>query len=139
MPPAPERRVRFWPLARCRHMCCCRCWRCERAIEGYDHFREGRCNLFDQQEIDRWNRQMWQQGERAHEVEQGQIYVQVMAGRADVQLCRCPVCGQANARQRNNLLRCWACSQHFCAACGAWLRGKVGAHFAIGAPCKQHS
>ena len=44
--------------------------------------REGHCNLFDQSEIDRWNRQMWQ-AERAQEVERGQIMVQVSARRRE--------------------------------------------------------
>lgn len=66
--------------------------------------------------------------------------MQVLGGLAGAQLCRCPVCGQENARQaRNNLLRCWACNSHFCAACRGWLRGKVMAHYAPGSACKQHS
>lgn len=52
------------------------CWRCERRIEGYDHFRTGGCRLFEQSETDRWNRAMWE-NQRAHEVERRQIVVQV--------------------------------------------------------------
>lgn len=45
-------------------------------IEGYDHFRESRCNMFDQEEINRWNAMMWA-NERAREVEMGQFAMQV--------------------------------------------------------------
>jgi hypothetical protein len=46
-------------------------------ISGYDHFRESRCNMFDQEEINRWNAMMMWGGERAQEVEMGQVMLQV--------------------------------------------------------------
>ncbi len=83
---------------------------------------------------------MWHQAERAQEVERGQIMVQVLAGHHGVRMCPCPVCGQLNAKvQRNNLLRCYACSQNFCALCHTWLQRKPGAHYGPGSTCKQHS
>lgn len=32
----------------------CRCWRCNKEIDGYRHFRSGECVLFDEAEILRW-------------------------------------------------------------------------------------
>eukprot|EP00879_Flechtneria_rotunda_P005743 GHRR01006044.1.p1 GENE.GHRR01006044.1~~GHRR01006044.1.p1 ORF type:complete len:829 (+),score=331.90 GHRR01006044.1:542-3028(+) len=66
----------------CNKMTCsyCRqawCWKCRQVIEGYDHFKESKCNMFDQEEINRWNALMWQ-NERAREVEMGQVMMQVM-------------------------------------------------------------
>jgi hypothetical protein len=46
-------------------------------ISGYDHFRESRCNMFDQEEINRWNAMMMWEGQRAQEVEMGQVLLQV--------------------------------------------------------------
>jgi hypothetical protein len=46
-------------------------------ISGYGHFRESRCNMFDQEEINRWNAMMMWGGERAQEVEMGQVMLQV--------------------------------------------------------------
>jgi len=34
------------------------CWKCGKAILGYDHFSPTTCELFDQQEIDEWNHMM---------------------------------------------------------------------------------
>ena len=40
------------------------CWRCNRAVEGYDHFRAGACVLFDHGEIQRWEVELQVQIER---------------------------------------------------------------------------
>ena len=40
------------------------CWRCNRAVEGYDHFRSGACVLFDHGEIQRWEVEVQFQIER---------------------------------------------------------------------------
>lgn len=116
------------------------------AVQGYDHFRapEGStnplCVLFDQAEIDRWHAMLFA-NERAAQVDvlhAGVIRARNNAGAA-ARLCRCPVCGQENLREgRNNLLRCWSCTSHFCYACRTWLRSKVGQHFVGAGACKQH-
>ena len=131
------------------------CWRCGAAIAGYDHFGAGACRLFEQDELDRWQAQVaadeaaeaafwgggggggggFRAGENAG-VQQQQQHAHRQG------LCTCPVCGQRNWRvARNNHVRCFSCAQHFCAACGEWLRTKPGNHFlAKGAGrCKQHS
>ena len=33
------------------------CWRCNRLVSGYDHFGTGSCVLFEQAEINAWERQ----------------------------------------------------------------------------------
>lgn len=37
------------------------CYKCGQAVDGYDHFGEGRCILFDLDEIQRWEHQMAEQ------------------------------------------------------------------------------
>lgn len=109
------------------------------AITGYEHFRNSQlCNLFDQEEIDRYA--MLFANERALQADA--LRAQVVQARQHyaARLCRCPVCGQENLREgRNNLLRCWSCTSHFCYACRSWLRGKVGQHYIGVNACKQHS
>ena len=87
-----------------------------------------------------WNAMMAaQMGERQWEVERGQYMVQVQADQPDARLCRCPVCGQENAKAgNNNLMRCWACNSHFCYSCRTWLRQRAGDHYGPRG-CRQHS
>ena len=40
------------------------CWRCSRAVEGYEHFRAGACVLFDHGDIQRWEVELQVQIER---------------------------------------------------------------------------
>lgn len=40
------------------------CWRCNKAVDGYDHFRSGSCILFDNSEIQRWEVEFQVQIER---------------------------------------------------------------------------
>jgi hypothetical protein len=40
---------------------------------------------------------------------------------------------------RLNLIRCYACSSHFCCVCMSALRVKPGLHFKGNPRCKQHS
>jgi E3 ubiquitin-protein ligase RNF14 len=108
------------------------CWRCGAAVEGYDHFSAATCVLFEDDMVRQWNEQM---GVAAERMAIGQVRLELPGARP----CRCPVCGQHNAKVgRNNLIRCWACNHHFCYSCRTWLRVKVGAHFVSGT-CKQHS
>ena len=34
------------------------CWLCNKVVSGYDHFGAEGCQLFDEEEIRRWN-EMW--------------------------------------------------------------------------------
>ena len=40
------------------------CWRCNKAVDGYEHFRSGTCILFDHGEIQRWELEFQIQIER---------------------------------------------------------------------------
>ena len=40
------------------------CWRCNKEVDGYDHFRTGKCILFDHAEIQRWEVEFQVQVER---------------------------------------------------------------------------
>jgi hypothetical protein len=61
-------------------------------------------------------------------------------GAARPRATRCPGCGQASLRfNRDNLVRCWSCASHYCAACGKQLRGRVGQHFIGADGCRQHA
>jgi len=35
----------------CRNCGCYFCWKCNKEVDGYDHFKEGNCSLFDEAEI----------------------------------------------------------------------------------------
>lgn len=101
------------------------CYRCNKAIEGYDHFREG-CVLFDQSEIERWEYQM--------NVRQG------AHNDASEHWRPCPNCRQLNLKiQNNNHIYCVACQNHFCALCRRMVR-RSSEHYGVGPnKCRQHS
>lgn len=40
------------------------CWRCNKRVEGYEHFRNGTCILFEQADINAWHVQWAVQMER---------------------------------------------------------------------------
>ena len=119
------------------------CYRCGQDISvvGYDHFR-GACALFDQDEIDRWEREMVH-GEGVYDrldVRDARAAIARQDGHA-VTYVRCPACGQQNMKEgRNNDARCWACQCRFCALCGARI-AKGEKHFSTkkGVGCPQHS
>lgn len=116
------------------------CWQCLQVVDGYQHFHQGSCQMFEPEEIARWNAMMMDQ--RNVEVYERQRRVLVALRRDPDRLrrCRCPVCGQDNVKEGgNNLIRCWACTHHFCYLCRTWLRNKVGAHFSAASGCKQHT
>ncbi|KAK3767142.1 hypothetical protein RRG08_018013 [Elysia crispata] len=111
------------------------CWICGNSINGYDHFRTGKCYLFPGQ---------------APPVVVGpvrRIPNAVLRMQAMVEInpelannyIRCPMCKQENmkGRDRNNHIKCWNCKTNFCFVCKQRIIGIVSAHF-IG-PCKQHS
>ena len=114
------------------------CYVCGEAIIGYEHFREGRCSLFDLEAIEAWEQQM-NANFVAAEARQRDAYV---AG-LDARLTRCPGCRQQNYKLgNNNHVRCWSCNQHFCYACRKVLRrgAETTAHYGAGpGKCRQHS
>lgn len=115
------------------------CWRCGEVITGYDHFKDNaHCALFEQAEIDRWNAMFAAERVRDQQHAAARPLVRLMA--PGVPVTHCPSCGQENVQvNRNNLVRCWACASHYCAACRKPLRGRVGQHFLGAGGCKQHA
>uniref|UniRef100_A0A7S0WUX6 RBR-type E3 ubiquitin transferase n=1 Tax=Chlamydomonas leiostraca TaxID=1034604 RepID=A0A7S0WUX6_9CHLO len=121
------------------------CWKCCKVIEGYDHFGSASCALFDQEEIERWNRLM-NQGDRYFEIQANNNVVENLrrnnglhAG-FHIRFTRCVSCGQFNLKQGgNNLIRCHACNTAFCYLCRENLRQKPGSHFGPSKRCKQHT
>lgn len=59
----PTCKMAIQKAAGCSHMICGSCgthfcWRCNKSIDGYEHFRAGACILFDEGEIRAWEMQM---------------------------------------------------------------------------------
>ncbi|EXB66532.1 E3 ubiquitin-protein ligase [Morus notabilis] len=79
----------------CNKMACSNCgqyfcYRCGKAIDGYDHFRDGACDLYPPQMIQEWEERM-----NARQV-LGQVQAQLFVGQGQGQLC--PNCRQFNAK-----------------------------------------
>ncbi|BFG30969.1 hypothetical protein CerSpe_172430 [Prunus speciosa] len=104
------------------------CYRCDKAIEGYDHFRDGACELFPQEAIQNWEAQM-----NPRQV-LGQIQAELFAAHGQL----CPNCGQFNAKiGNNNHMFCWACQNHYCYLCKKIVK-RSSQHYGRKG-CKQHT
>ncbi|KAI3727938.1 hypothetical protein L6452_16560 [Arctium lappa] len=104
------------------------CYRCNKVIDGYDHFRDGACELFPQQEIRNWEEQM-----NPRQV-MGQIQAELFADRGH----SCPQCGQINVKVgNNNHIFCWSCQSHYCYLCRKMVR-RSSEHYGPKG-CKQHT
>eukprot|EP00927_Polykrikos_kofoidii_P032090 TRINITY_DN27435_c0_g1_i2.p1 TRINITY_DN27435_c0_g1~~TRINITY_DN27435_c0_g1_i2.p1 ORF type:complete len:656 (-),score=99.40 TRINITY_DN27435_c0_g1_i2:196-2163(-) len=119
------------------------CWKCGKEIEGYDHFASAECKLFGEEEIRRWNQEMrttagQRDAARAHEARFLRQFLDPVALKEQGR--RCPKCKAVSMREgKNNLMRCPACWNRFCAVCSVLLPRKgAGDHFNK-AGCPQHS
>jgi len=130
------------------------CWLCMVEIWGYDHFGHGRCAMFDEEEIERWNRRMMNPRQR-HQLLQdpehggGEAFFNDPGGAPRVQerfhffvtFKHCPQCQRRVAKDgMNNHMRCTTCGCSFCYVCQTRFtkKGQAGAHFAA-RQCPQHS
>lgn len=103
------------------------CYRCNKLIDGYDHFRDGACELFPQEEIQRWE-------ERNARQVVGQIQADLFAAHGH----SCPLCRQVNIKLgNNNHIFCWACQNHYCYLCRKLVK-RSAQHFGPKG-CKQHT
>ncbi|KAH9298444.1 hypothetical protein KI387_030126, partial [Taxus chinensis] len=66
------------------------CYRCSRAINGYDHFSGGSCILFEQQEIQNWERAMAMNDRQLQLLARVELWPHL--GHP------CPSCGQMNVK-----------------------------------------
>lgn len=104
------------------------CYRCNQAIDGYDHFRTGTCDLFPQEAI-----RAWEDHINPRQVV-GQIQAELFGGHGRA----CPNCRQYNAKiGNNNHMFCWACQNHYCYLCKKIVRRSTQ-HYGPGG-CKQHT
>ncbi|KAF5735038.1 NDR1/HIN1-like 8 putative isoform 1 [Tripterygium wilfordii] len=101
------------------------CYRCNKAINGYEHFRGGSCELFPQEEIRRWEEHI-----NVHRVV-AQIH-------GDGRGQSCPICRQFNAKMgNNNHMFCWACQTRYCYLCKKTVKRSAQHYGPKG--CKQHT
>ncbi|KAK1438310.1 hypothetical protein QVD17_04117 [Tagetes erecta] len=108
------------------------CYRCNKAISGYDHYRDGVCELFPQEEIRNWEEQM---NMNLRQVQGQLIQDALLLGDRGHS---CPQCGQINLKVgNNNHIFCWACQGHYCYLCRKVVR-RGSQHFGPKG-CKQHT
>ena len=151
----PQCRMGITKTSGCNKMSCTYCsakfcWLCEMDISeaGYRHFSPESASacagaLFDG--VEQAGGGMYAQLQRPLVQEQGaagaggavgagaggQVHYEQQAR------ARCPSCGQENWRMgRNNHIRCWACTGHFCYCCRLTIKGT--SHFSRKSTCKQH-
>jgi len=81
------------------------CFRCGRAIDGYDHFWKDGCELFELRQysdVTPFERHM----------EEVQIGLRPIGS-----TIRCPKCRQRNFKDNEEYIFCWACRIHYCSLC----------------------
>lgn len=129
----------------CGNCGCFFCWRCNRAVDGYDHFGSGSCVLFEQAEITAWERQQGYHAIGRQNIRDRARALFDVGGAGGGQLVvrSCPGCRQRIPKDgRSNHMVCWNCMNGFCFDCGKAIpkgKGAVAKHYMPPSPCKQHS
>ncbi|KAK3141640.1 hypothetical protein QOZ80_4BG0336500 [Eleusine coracana subsp. coracana] len=97
------------------------CFRCGKAITGYEHFRdEGNCQLFAAREIFEWESQM-----EAMDI----------GCRMPISSCpiggtvRCPKCRATNFKEDERYIFCWSCRADYCTLCRRKVESKRKGHY----------
>ncbi|CAN1859962.1 E3 ubiquitin-protein ligase RNF14 [Linum perenne] len=118
----------------CNKMVCAHCgnffcYACNKPIEGYEHFRDEKCELFPEDTVREWEEQM-----NVHQVV-GRFRAEQNIGQ---QGHPCPLCSQINMKEENNNhILCWSCRTHYCYLCRKAVK-RASEHFGPKG-CKQHS
>jgi len=120
----------------CNKMICSRCgnffcFNCGQKISGYDHFQQGKCDLFAQRRPDKMaalpRKFLFPNRPRIVEKDGVRIIVK-----------QCPSCRVRVTKEgNNNHVCCWACRHHFCYHCGKEVKN-FSQHYVVGG-CEQHS
>ncbi|KAK9867526.1 hypothetical protein WJX84_010819 [Apatococcus fuscideae] len=132
----------------CSHMVCGSCgthfcWKCNKSIDGYEHFRSGGCMLFDAKEIRAWEMEMARLTQAQHDREmammQNDFWRNNGAAQQRPRPQLCPRCGQPNYKHaNNNSITCPSCTCRFCFLCREILQ-RGTRHFSGTGGCRQHS
>lgn len=110
------------------------CWKCNKEIIGYDHFKDdSKCDLWAEEDIKRWEQQMNNPGNFA-------IINQAPVIRNNDEFIRCVNCTQYNIRIGNcNYIRCWHCNKGSCFNCKDLVINYSKHYINKAGYCKQHS
>jgi hypothetical protein len=149
--------------AGCNHISChCGthfCYKCGKQMDPadpYAHFKEGTCQTFDPEEVQRLrdeqrrNQGMDEEMLRLREQYGDQAQLFAMLGvrgvaaprpqQRQLNNKRCPTCGHWNARTGNlNQIRCPNCRTSFCYVCEKRIQGNIPAHYRGEGACPMHS
>ncbi|CAI0472902.1 unnamed protein product [Linum tenue] len=106
------------------------CYLCNKPINGYEHFRDGACELFPTVSS---VQQQWQERTNGRQAV-GRLRSELNLGRGH----KCPLCSQENVKtDNNNHVLCWACQTHYCYLCRKVVK-RSSEHFGP-KKCKQHT
>ncbi|KAJ3707038.1 hypothetical protein LUZ61_010743 [Rhynchospora tenuis] len=137
--PCPNCKIMISHTGGCNKMVCSNCgqffcYRCNKSIKGYDHFRDDGCQLFPGQAyettvaVPTWEARM----------NDRQMIAQIQAERSQAHKHPCPNCHQLNIKiNNNNHIFCWSCQLHFCGLCRKTVK-RSSEHFKP-TGCKQHT
>jgi len=108
------------------------CYGCMKQIYGYEHFSETTCQLWSEEILTNWARQMQAVEVRARPRNYNENQKKVTKYKT------CPTCKvQCVKTDNNNHVLCWSCFHHMCFNCGKAVRNSANHFKASG--CPQHT